>query len=132
MKKVVITEPKVGQKRTHWQAMGVQERCAGEILVDSGLPWAKLNSITKNTVSGTKIKSAEFGIGRHPANDLHILDARLSGYHCRISRENDPHTGAMQVFLHDLSTNGTYKNGEQVNKNGVSWLQICPFWRPIC
>ncbi len=48
--------------------------------------WAKLNSLTKRTVASVKIKSKQFKIGRHPSNDLQIVDARLSGVHCKIKR----------------------------------------------
>lgn len=61
------------------------------------------------------ISSAQFSIGRHPNNDLHIMDIRLSGFHCRIERSVCPATGSMQVHLVDLSTNGTYKNGQLVS-----------------
>ena len=46
--------------------------------------WAKLESMTKKTVASVKIKSKQFSIGRHPSNDLQIIDARLSGVHCKI------------------------------------------------
>ena len=48
--------------------------------------WAKLNSLTKRTVASVKIKAKQFSIGRHPSNDLQIVDARLSGVHCKIKR----------------------------------------------
>lgn len=61
------------------------------------------------------MKGVEFSVGRHPENDLHITDARLSGFHCRIRRSCNPETGAMEILLEDLSTNGTYKNGHKVS-----------------
>ena len=79
--------------------------------------WAKLNSLTRSTLQSVKISSPEFGIGRHPNNDLHITDTRLSGYHCRIERSICPKSGIMLIHLIDLSTNGTYINGQLVGKN---------------
>ena len=78
--------------------------------------WAKLNSITKKTAPSVKIKTTSYTIGRHPSNDLQIVDARLSGVHCKISRTRD-RNGKMKIHLTDLSTNGTYVNGEIVSIN---------------
>ena len=46
---------------------------------DIEIVWAKFNSITKKTVPSVRIRGASFSIGRHPSNDLQIVDARLSG-----------------------------------------------------
>ena len=77
--------------------------------------WARLSSLTKHTAAKIEIKGTEFGIGRDPDNDLHINDARLSRFHCRITRSWNAESGAMEVYLHDLSKNGTFKNGEIVS-----------------
>ena len=82
-----------------------------------GARWAKLNSLTRSTMQSVKLSSPEFGIGRHPNNDLHIMDTRLSGYHCRIERSICEKSGAMLVHLIDLSTNGTYVNGQLLGRN---------------
>jgi len=66
-------------------------------------------------VASAKIRSAEFSLGRHPDNDLHITDGRLSGFHCQIERSMNAESGAMEVALRDLSTNGTFKNGQIVS-----------------
>ncbi|MBK7580290.1 MAG: FHA domain-containing protein [Myxococcales bacterium] len=48
-------------------------------------------------------------IGRHPANDIQLLDSVASKVHCRIERRGDAH------YLRDLrSLNGTYLNGQRV------------------
>lgn len=78
--------------------------------------WAKLNSVTRQTVNSVKIRTQTFSIGRHPDNDLQINDGRLSGFHCRIERGINEETGAMEVWLVDLSTNGAYKNGSLVSQ----------------
>ena len=50
-------------------------------------------------------------IGRLKDCDIEINDKRLSGKHCRLEkRENE-------VFLTDLSTNGTYVKDAKVGKN---------------
>ena len=54
-------------------------------------------------------------MGRHPDNDLLIADGRLSGFHCRIERSINAESGVMEVMLRDLSTNGTFKNGQMVS-----------------
>ena len=68
------------------------------------------------------ISSDEFGIGRHPNNDLHITDGRLSAYHCRIERVISPSTGEISIYLYDCSTNGTYRNDELVSITLSRWL----------
>ena len=83
--------------------------------------WAKINSITPKTVPSVRIRGSTFSIGRHPSNDLQIVDARLSGMHCRITRFLDGE-GRMKVHLTDLSTNGTYLNGEIVSKSQSTFL----------
>ena len=110
------SENLAGVKRTYQHAVGGKGN--GALSGDSAgaeVVWAKLNSITKLTVPNVRIKTAEFGIGRHPDNDLHISDGRLSGFHCRIIRLINVETGAMEVYLEDLSTNGTFKNGVLVS-----------------
>ena len=77
--------------------------------------WAKFNSITRKTVPSVRIRGTAFTIGRHPSNDLQIVDARLSGQHCKLSRTNDK-KGKMKIFLTDLSTNGTFVNGKIVSE----------------
>ena len=79
--------------------------------------WAILKSMNRQTLQSVKISSPEFGIGRHPNNDLHITDTRLSGFHCRIERSICPKTGVMLVHLVDLSSNGTYVNSQLVGRN---------------
>lgn len=49
------------------------------------------------------------GIGRHPDNDLQLLDSLVSKFHCQIELKGS------QCFLYDLaSLNGTYVNAERV------------------
>ena len=83
---------------------------------DIEIVWAKFNSITKKTVPSVRIRGTAFSIGRHPSNDLQIVNARLSGQHCKLSRTHDK-KGKMKVFLTDLSTNGTFVNGKIVSKH---------------
>jgi pSer/pThr/pTyr-binding forkhead associated (FHA) protein len=53
-------------------------------------------------------------IGRVTENTVVIADPRLSGKHCRISRKYEK-DGCMVAVLEDLSTNGTFINGQIVS-----------------
>ena len=53
--------------------------------------------------------SASHGIGRHPDNDLQLLDSLVSKFHCQIELKGS------ECFLYDLaSLNGTYVNAQRV------------------
>ena len=79
--------------------------------------WAKLNFISRQTkykAQYLRSKTSEFTIGRHPDCEMQVLDGRLSGSHCRITRSQGD-DGKMKVTITDLSTNGTYLNGNLVS-----------------
>ena len=60
-----------------------------------------------------KIRSA---LGRDKANDVSILDGKVSRLHCEIVVSKSG-TGIEQICIRDLdSTNGTYVNGESVTQ----------------
>lgn len=48
-------------------------------------------------------------LGRHPDNDLQLLDSVVSKFHCRIELR-----GSSYVVVDDGSLNGTYVNGQRV------------------
>lgn len=50
-------------------------------------------------------------IGRLKGCDIMIKDMRLSGKHCKLEKRDE------NVFITDLSTNGTYLNDEKIGKN---------------
>lgn len=50
-------------------------------------------------------------VGRHPDSDIFLNDVTVSRHHCRFVVEND------SLIVEDSgSTNGTYANGERVDK----------------
>lgn len=61
---------------------------------------------------------SEITIGRNATNRLPIDDKRLSGTHCKLEFNESE----KQVYLHDLSTNGTYIFDTKVGKNGKKKL----------
>ena len=71
-----------------------------------GLP--ELTLIYNNT--RTKVAPGQFGIGSHSDNDLSIIDAHCSSFHCRIVSSKN------SWFVYDLgSTNGTYLNDVRID-----------------
>ncbi|KAJ2765586.1 serine/threonine protein kinase, partial [Coemansia nantahalensis] len=70
---------------------------------------------------------AKFGyhIGRHKSCDIRIQNAHISNRHCLIYRIEDEGGsgsavgagGHCQVYLEDMSSNGTFVNGRRVGKN---------------
>ena len=69
------------------------------------------------------ISSTEFKVGRHPECDLHLSNPRLSEFHCRIERSCNENNGAMEVHLTDLSTSGTFINGQKLGTGSSKKIQ---------
>lgn len=62
-----------------------------------------------------ELVNSEITIGRAATNDFQILDPRLSGVHCKITKKFED--DKIQVELFDTSSNGTFHNGINVSKN---------------
>ncbi len=56
-----------------------------------------------------ELSADKIRIGRHPDNDIVIAEAEVSKFHCQIVRDGD------DIYLEDLSRNGTYANGGRVH-----------------
>jgi pSer/pThr/pTyr-binding forkhead associated (FHA) protein len=72
-----------------------------------------LNSLSRK-VKNIYINSDIISIGRVAENTVVIADPRLSGKHCKLLRKYEE-DGCMVAVLEDLSTNGTFINGEAVS-----------------
>jgi hypothetical protein len=75
--------------------------------------WGKLTSINHHLLGNSNLLEESYTIGRTSTNSISIPDQRLSGVHCRISK--DPATGI--AYIEDLSSNGTWLNEDKVGKN---------------
>ena len=59
-------------------------------------------------------------IGRDPQNDIILDDETVSRQHAKVRAEENE-DGELQFFIYDLATsNGTFVNGEQIVKQGLS------------
>jgi len=76
----------------------------------SAKPWGKLSSFNMNFENVSLIKS-EYSLGRQPTNDVKVSDIRLSGVHCKISKD-----GENNFWIEDLSSNGTFLDNEVIGK----------------
>ena len=82
--------------------------------------WAKLISQSSEYPTLNLIEE-EFTVGRKSTCNFQIQDRLVSGNHCKIYRQIS-NLGTC-VFLKDLSSNGTYVNGQLVGKNNTIPLQ---------
>lgn len=76
-----------------------------------------------------RLPKKEYTIGRADSNDIVVLDRKISNVHCIVTLCDDEETGGARskdrhgdellwpiVLIKDLSTNGTYVNGQRVKK----------------
>lgn len=62
-----------------------------------------------------ELKEGVTRIGRHPSNDIPILDATISGFHCELT------VSPLGVILNDPgSRNGSFINGQRVQRETLS------------
>lgn len=76
----------------------------------NGKPWGKLSSFNINFENVSLVKN-EYSLGRQPSNDIKISDIRLSGVHCKISKDDENN-----FWIEDLSSNGTFLDDEVIGK----------------
>ncbi|KAI9228652.1 MAG: kinase-like domain-containing protein [Piptocephalis tieghemiana] len=95
--------------------------------------WGFLDSMEDDRLSRRLLTRASEGrddaylIGRHQECDIHITggpSVAISNRHCVIYRQTevlieDGKTPVSKVYLTDLSSNGTYVNGEKVGRNQI-------------
>jgi len=75
--------------------------------------WGKLTSINHLKIDNSNLSEDGYVIGRNATCTISIPDKRLSGAHCQVTRDKE--NG--QVFVEDLSTNGTWLNEDKIGKN---------------
>ncbi len=76
----------------------------------NGKPWGKLSSFNIDYDNVSLIKN-EYSLGRQQSNDIKISDIRLSGVHCKISKDDENN-----FWIEDLSSNGTFLENEVIGK----------------
>jgi len=74
--------------------------------------WGRLVSLNPSCPS-VDLSESEIFVGRQSSCAIRISDRLISGKHCRIFRESNDGL----VFLEDLSSNGTWLNGDKIGKN---------------
>ncbi|KAK3254536.1 hypothetical protein CYMTET_36251 [Cymbomonas tetramitiformis] len=93
-----------------------------QIIFKNGREPQELLANPPNEDRGGGVPKDEYQIGRHPSNTVTVQDPRVSTRHCCISRtEKEIVPGSnlsqSQVTLQDLSTNGTWVNGQRLKKH---------------
>ena len=78
---------------------------------DQALPWGSIHAVNPN-LPNHEIVTDIVTIGRSASCSVTVMDKRVSSVHCKISRLDDPQQYMASII--DLSTNGTYLNGEKV------------------
>ena len=69
----------------------------------------------ENTISETMLGQNPITVGRDSGNDIEIDNPAVSGIHARIWQED------ATIYIEDAgSTNGTYVNGEKINKAALN------------
>jgi len=85
--------------------------------------WSKLISKTTR-IQNVQIWQDSYSIGRASACSLQIKDTKISGNHCVFSRSKKADNQSIyDFFLEDLSTNGTYLNGEKIGKGNKKQIK---------
>eukprot|EP01102_Stenamoeba_stenopodia_P019877 TRINITY_DN7598_c0_g1_i1.p1 TRINITY_DN7598_c0_g1~~TRINITY_DN7598_c0_g1_i1.p1 ORF type:complete len:522 (+),score=113.56 TRINITY_DN7598_c0_g1_i1:345-1910(+) len=88
-----------------------------EVPVNKTKPWGRLVSLSA-VVDSQDLFENEFTIGRGPTCTLPLKNVNvISHLHCKFTREPGDTAKDDIVFLEDLSTNGTFVNGEKLGKN---------------
>ena len=82
--------------------------------------WARLVSIYKNQPD-IEITTDSFTVGRKEYNNLSINNHKISSTHCIISREKEA-DGTYGYFIDDVSSNGTFHNGNKMGKQNRNFL----------
>lgn len=78
--------------------------------LDSPEVWGKLTPLTPGLPTH-ELTEDIISIGRLKDCTIQINDKRLSGKHCHIEKRGD------ELFVKDLSTNGTYVKDVKIGKN---------------
>ena len=85
--------------------------------------WGRLVS-TNSDFPSVELQGKEVVLGRQSTCDVRIIDASISGRHCRLFREIEPGVSGRAYFVEDLSTNGTFIDGTRVGQhNKVSFVK---------
>ena len=63
-----------------------------------------------------EVRGAELSIGRRETCQLHYSDTTISSVHCKLFTQVHQRSGAVEWWLEDCSSNGTFVNDEKVGK----------------
>ncbi|EGR30383.1 hypothetical protein IMG5_133500 [Ichthyophthirius multifiliis] len=77
--------------------------------------WGQIVPLNSQKLKTYDLIDNNITIGRNSNNIIHIQDSRLSGFHCSLDYKEDKN----EVYLNDLSTNGTYILGRRVGKGNL-------------
>jgi len=94
-------------------SLDFSEEASGGIAGVSENLWGRLVSLNESC-DNFDLRGKEFILGRQSVCGAKFDNKHISGQHCKLSVEIDVH--AKIVFLEDLSSNGTWLNGNRVGK----------------
>lgn len=83
-------------------------------------PWGKLVSLNPDYPS-VDLNETEVLLGRQSSCNIQIAEMSISGRHCRVTREVCE--GSKVYFVEDLSSNGTFLNGEKIGQGKKMVIQ---------
>ena len=79
-------------------------------------PWGLLKSICAE-YTDLELTEAVSTLGRSPASTFVFSECTVSGTHCRITCEAGEGPGRLNVWIEDLSSNGTFLNDTMLGRN---------------